>query len=205
MTDLARDKIREAEFFLDKLRETTESDAFRFYLSAFLSATWSVFDHLNTEWKGSEGFDDWYLDRKKVLKSDQFYNFMRNARHCVAHYGRPQTKTNIDIQDIRENEIIVVNKGHRSEFVDAYLDGEEMTWMARRGETVTILLTSSDTFSDKEFEIDSPRYFTGSEVGVPLPEHYSGVTVTEMCEEYLEEMRSIVEVAEEKFDYIPCP
>jgi hypothetical protein len=70
MTELARDKIHEAEFFLDKMQCTTNSSSYRYYLSAFLSACWSVSDQLRAEWGDNNGFKQWHNQEVSSLMSD---------------------------------------------------------------------------------------------------------------------------------------
>lgn len=204
MTELAKEKIREAEFFLEQMESSTDLDAFRYYLSAVLSATWSVFDLLWKEWGEYEEFAAWHKKREHMIRNDQFYNFMINARNCVTHYGHLEPDTRFEILNKRSNGIDIQNQAERPEFIEfSHDDGESYTVKLSGGSSASISFPSGPEEAS-DVEIDAPKYFSGSAVEAPLPDNYSGVSVTYMCEEFLEEMRSLVEVAEAKFDFIPA-
>ena len=204
MTGQAWDKIQEAEFFLNKMENTSDRDAYRFYLSAFLSSCWSVFDQLGTEWRSYDEFKDWHDDQYERLKSDRFFWFMIRARNCVIHYGRPETDRNVEVHNPSTTGFSLENQGDQSEFVEVSIgdDDESETWNVGGGSMLTISLLEAKQ-ATPDIEIDAPFYFSGSSVDAPFPDTYAETSVLYMCEEFLEEMRSMVELAEEKFEFIP--
>jgi len=202
MTGQAWDKVQEAEFFLDKLEETTDEEAYRFYLSAFLSSCWSIFDHLGTEWREYDAFEEWHDEQEERLRSDSFFQFMIRARNCVIHYGRPDTDRSVEVRNPSTTGLSVANQGDQSEFVEVSIDDDEaQTWSVSAGATLSISLPEAKR-ETPDVEIDAPFYFSGSSVDAPFPDNYAGTPVLYMCEEFLEEMRSLVEVAEDRFEFI---
>ncbi len=59
-----RDKLSEAEFFLERMRESqSDRDAFRYNLSAFLGAARSVRDFLHKEYENLPHFKEWWTEK----------------------------------------------------------------------------------------------------------------------------------------------
>ncbi len=70
MSYRARDKLEEAQFFLEKIREVNpKSQDFRFYLSALANASRSVTWVLKAELKGAHGeaFEEWWSEQWEKL------------------------------------------------------------------------------------------------------------------------------------------
>lgn len=204
MTQLAREKIQEALFFLSKLKENSDDDEFRYHLSAFLSSTWSVFDHLKTEWSHNGEFKEWIDKREDLLRDDPFCYFMIRARNCVIHFGRLEPKPNVEVVGRSTTAFAIENKGEKSEFVEISVNDEDPKPRKVTHGTLTIRFLTAQP-STPEIAVDAPRYFDGSAVDAPLPDNYKQTPVIHMCEEFLEEMRSTVELAEERFEFIPDP
>lgn len=68
---VVEEKLREAEFFLGRLRDTRRGtlDA-RFFFSAFVSAARSVTWSLQASMSGVLGFDEWYKSAQSKLRTD---------------------------------------------------------------------------------------------------------------------------------------
>jgi hypothetical protein len=65
----AREKLREAKYFLDRMRETRpDRDPFKYNLSAFLSAARSVRYVMEAEYGKSPGFMTWWNSKKEWVK-----------------------------------------------------------------------------------------------------------------------------------------
>ncbi len=82
----ADNKIGEARFFLERLREANrEPQAFRYYLSAFLSAVISVKYVLTHEHERK--FNAWFSDWKNAqsLEDRQLLNYMWGQRNAEVH------------------------------------------------------------------------------------------------------------------------
>ena len=201
MTELARDKIQEAEFFLEEMKETTDSEDFRFYLSAFLSASWAIFDLLGTEWSSKDEFEEWYSEEKTRFKTNPFLKFMWRARNGVCHYGRPQTWQGVEVFSRSTTAVSIANKSGKEESFSVFYGQESSEMYVDKGKAATIEFYLAEK-SVPDIEVDAPSYFEGSVVDAPLPEEYSHVPITEVCEEYLEELRSMVRSAETTFEFI---
>jgi hypothetical protein len=60
--------LNEAKYFLERLKETNrDKDAFRYNLSAFLSALCSVPGIMNIEFQSIPGFISWNKGREKLI------------------------------------------------------------------------------------------------------------------------------------------
>lgn len=86
--EVVEDKLREAEFFLAQLRNTTrlrfEADC---YFSAFVSAARSVTFAMQASLKSVAGFEDWYAKAQNQLKTDSLAPFFVEIRNDVVHTG----------------------------------------------------------------------------------------------------------------------
>lgn len=80
-------KLREADFFLEKLRTAPDLDAARFYFSAFLSAARSVTFALQKCLVGLAHFDAWYEGPQKELKDHPIAAYFKSIRDQVIHEG----------------------------------------------------------------------------------------------------------------------
>lgn len=202
MTELARDKIQEADFFLKEMRGTTDSEEFRFYLSGFLSASWAIFDLLGTEWNSQDNFSEWYSEQKNRFKTDPFLKFMWRARNGVCHYGRPETGLGVEVINSSTTAVSLANRSGENEPVEVHTNYGSLDCEVPEGKTTVVEFHQAEEMAP-EIEIDAPYYFDGSVVDAPLPEEYYHVPVSQMCEEYLEELRSTVRLAERTFEFLP--
>lgn len=97
------EKLREAEFFLDKLRSSGrlsfDADC---YFSAFVSAARSVTLALQASMDGVPGFDTWYQGAREKLKADPLAPFFVEVRNDVVHTGvNPLSR--VGIEHLRED------------------------------------------------------------------------------------------------------
>jgi|SRR3989344_9591 len=111
------DKLQEALFFYKKMEESVEVNfAFKYFLSAFLSASRSVLQYLLEEVKGETGGQYWYDN--KISKSD-ILKFFKDKRDINIHKNPVEIKKGIGIKtqekiNISESVSIIVrdNKGN---------------------------------------------------------------------------------------------
>ena len=81
-------KIAETEFFLRQLALVyTEFDLFRWYFSAFLSASRAVTLALQ-QFKELTGFDEWYAPHQRRLKENDLARFFLKQRNDHVHGGQ---------------------------------------------------------------------------------------------------------------------
>lgn len=113
---VVEDKLREAGFFFDKLRDTRRlSFEASCYFSAFVSATRSVTLAMQASLKGVPGFEDWYESARKQLKIDPLAPFFVEIRNEVLHTGaNPLNRVPLD--HLRE-ELARQLRGDRREHV----------------------------------------------------------------------------------------
>jgi len=85
-TAAARDKLNEARFFLDKMKDGRDRE-FRYYLSAFVSAARSVTGALQASLRSRAGFDEWYMPRQKSLEGDRIARIVKQSRNAMLKKG----------------------------------------------------------------------------------------------------------------------
>lgn len=110
---VVEDKLREAEFFLARLRETNrmsfEADC---YFSAFVSAARSVTFAMQASLEGVPGFKDWYDGARKQLKIDPLAPLFVEIRNEVVHTGTsPLNRVSLD--HLREDLVRQLHGGRR--------------------------------------------------------------------------------------------
>jgi hypothetical protein len=85
---VVENKLREAEFFLRRLRGTRhlsfEADC---YFSAFVTASRSVTDAMRVSLAGVPGFDDWFDQLRGRLKRDTLAPYFVDIRNDLVHEG----------------------------------------------------------------------------------------------------------------------
>jgi hypothetical protein len=107
--ELTRDKLREAEFFFEKMKESVEeSDNFRYYLSAFISAGRATTSVLQKEYSHIKIFEEWYGDGsnhiepgtvQEYMAKDPLFRFMNELRVNTHHKeGLPLTTATLFTQ-----------------------------------------------------------------------------------------------------------
>jgi len=97
MTD-TRDKLNEACYFLEQMKEKqSDRDAFRYNLSAFLSAARSVTFLMKPEFHKAPGFKEWYA--KTGVEKDNDMKFFNEKRKMTIHTEpvRPRAKVDVTI------------------------------------------------------------------------------------------------------------
>lgn len=90
MTEAAREKLREARYFLDRMRETKTEPEFKYNLSAFLSAARSVTFYLQKEYRGDAEFEEWYSGVRDLMKESPLFTAIVEARNHVQKESYPR-------------------------------------------------------------------------------------------------------------------
>lgn len=86
--DLVDEKVFEADFFLEKLRNAgLNFFEARCYFNAFISATRTITYALQAVMKDIDGFQEWYKAKQNELKQDELARFFHNARNESQHIG----------------------------------------------------------------------------------------------------------------------
>lgn len=86
MTTQAEGKLEEAEFFLNKLVQSS-GDEFRYYLSAFLGAARAVTLALQKEHSGDEDFEEYYSNMREMLSDTSLCPVLLELRNHTQHRG----------------------------------------------------------------------------------------------------------------------
>ena len=88
IADPIRHKLREAEYFLNRMRDAHLNDEeFMFNISAFLSAALGITDnYLPSQYKKCQGFKAWFNEQKTRMKEDEELNSLRNYRITAVHH-----------------------------------------------------------------------------------------------------------------------
>jgi len=198
-----RDKLREAEYFLGKMRETSAQEVFKFNLSAFLSAARSVPDYLLedynikyslqiplTEKLYSDTFEDrakqtgnlvalsfiqWWKHKIDALNLDPIWSLLTNKRHINVHRDlvRP------DRAEVKIQETIRASESLRIEKYD------------KDGKLTEIYESPKEEQPPKPIESEVSVNWFFSE--------YDKEPIISVCEKYLDMMKKFVEEAEQKF------
>jgi hypothetical protein len=86
--DWVDDKVKEADFFLEKLRESgLNFNEARFYFSAFVTASRSITFVLQSVLSDHVPFKSWYEAKQAQLKSDPLSRFFLEVRNEVQKRG----------------------------------------------------------------------------------------------------------------------
>ncbi|MGA9364557.1 MAG: hypothetical protein WBW16_09340 [Bacteroidota bacterium] len=86
--DFVDDKLREADFFLERLRDTgSDFEHARFYFSAFVSASRSVTFVLQSVLADVDGFKSWYAEKQNALRAEPLAKFFLEVRNEVQKRG----------------------------------------------------------------------------------------------------------------------
>jgi hypothetical protein len=81
-----RHKLREAEYFLSKMKETLEHDNHFYYnLSAFLAAARSITYYMQKQYRHRNGFSKWYCPKQIDMEADPELKYLNKARVEAIH------------------------------------------------------------------------------------------------------------------------
>ena len=93
-----RDKLLEAKYFLQRMREgQSEPDAFKYNLSAFLTAARSVTMFMQKEFHKIPGFKEYYAKKRCEMKQDETMNLMNSKRVMTIHNQPVHPRANIGV------------------------------------------------------------------------------------------------------------
>jgi hypothetical protein len=85
------DKIKETDFFLEKIKKSTFGKEMflgtRYYLSAFLSASRSITFSLQAAMKDIPDFEEWYEQQRNRLRQNELAKYFLEARNLSQKVG----------------------------------------------------------------------------------------------------------------------
>lgn len=81
-----RDKLNEARFFLEEMRKaSSDCDAFRYRLTAFLAASRSITQVMQKEFSETPGFSDWYSQKQTEMRNNPILKYLHAQRELTYH------------------------------------------------------------------------------------------------------------------------
>jgi len=93
-----REKLVEAKYFLERMIENhAERDAFKYNLSAFLSAARSVTLIMQKEFGNVPGFTDWYSVQQGRMRDDSKMKILANKRDLTIHQEPVRPRAHVDL------------------------------------------------------------------------------------------------------------
>jgi hypothetical protein len=165
-------KLRESDFFLEKLRTAPDLEAARCYFSAFVSAARSVTLALQKCLSGLAHFDGWYEDRQKELQQHAIAAYFKDIRDQVIHEGLNPLQTErrgvgalfgvqfLLVKGAPERDVVVAGTAHMTILVRIVGEAYQRYWTSiDLPETLTAeeLAARAQTIEDIEEEFGYPR------------------------------------------------
>jgi len=93
-----RDKLQESRYFLERMTLTqAERNAFKYNLSAFLSASRSVTLIMQKEYDKISGFKRWWPEKQKEIRSDDAMRLLNEKRVMTIHTQPVRLRGQVDI------------------------------------------------------------------------------------------------------------
>ena len=93
-----REKLLEAKYFLERMIENhAERNAFKYNLSAFLSAARSVTLIMQNEYHNILGFDKWYSIQQDKMKADDKMKILDAKRDVTIHQESVSPRAHVDV------------------------------------------------------------------------------------------------------------
>lgn len=81
-----RDKLNEAEYFLAQMKTTMDNkNAFRYNLSAYISALRSTTMFMQKEYAHTPNFPSWYPTKRTQMEADKILSFFIHQRNLTIH------------------------------------------------------------------------------------------------------------------------
>jgi hypothetical protein len=101
-SDSTKEKICEALYFLDRMSENQRNlSHFKYNLSAFVSASFSITQFLKTELDSRSGFNEWY-DNELLpwIENDGMMKLLWKARRITIHIQRIPTRVDLTLREV---------------------------------------------------------------------------------------------------------
>ena len=169
MENPTRHKIREAQYFLSKMKQFFEDDdTFAYNLSAFLSAARSITFFMQRQYRRRDGFAEWYCPYQIKMSADLELDYLNKVR----------------VEDVHREPVLTGATREVTVSADAILV-KEGTPVAEHEQA-------------KETEHKPPTQSSPKTVRRFFPK-FGQVDVIEFCENQLTKLTRIVEECENRF------
>ena len=180
----AREKLLEAQYFLQLMREnSSDRNAFKYNLSAFLSAARSVTFYMQKELKHTPDFEEWYAAEQEVMRRDPLMPFFLEARNVSLKQQHVPTRAQVDVT------MTATATGRASvEMVIIRADGTR-----ERVETDDPEPPSAPERTDTEPTVEWQWYFND------LPPDVDEKDVVTLSEEHVGKLEALVSECESRF------
>lgn len=81
-----RDKLNEAKYFLGEMRRvSSDSDQFRYTLTAFLAAIRSITQIMQKEFSNKVDFGEWYAQKQREMGDNPILKYLHRQREITYH------------------------------------------------------------------------------------------------------------------------
>lgn len=166
--NMAVEKLKEAKFFLQKMKDEGGGKEVQYYYSAFMSASRSFFDYIEPD-EDSDLYDLWESEVEPRLHGDTdkyLLSYMRDHRNDIIHEKLPETSLiGLSLEPSDESPVDVTS-----------MYGQNL---------------ESDRLFDKyrEHEVVNSMHKFKS-----YPKGYEGHTLLMLCKEYFKEIEDIAEL-----------
>ncbi len=186
MTD-TKDKLDEAKYFLQQMNLTNrDKNAFRYTLSAFLSALCSVLEIMNNEFQKVPGFISWNKAMRDKYHSNKLIQFFEKQRNKSVHVRPVSTRAHQNRMNIPEIDLTKL----ASFSLVAKIDDDGIM-----NNPVLTRLTYEGELTVEEVTATSLWFFND----LPSENNPDNKDVVSLCEEQLVELEAIVAECEQKF------
>jgi len=163
---IVEDKLREAEFFLTKLRESNRFEyESRYYFSAFISAARSVTMVLQKTMKDVDGFTSWYQNVQSQLKADPLAKYFVEIRNGAIHEGfNPLNQ--VTVEHLREDLIRQMHQNDHSHIlILPNFQAQGLSTLTDAVETskqyfISLIKTVFECYKEFRYVVDPQWYFT---------------------------------------------
>jgi hypothetical protein len=195
-------KLREADFFLEKLRAAPDLDDARYYFSAFASAARSITYAIQVCLRGVPGFERWYESKQEKLKRDSIAKYFHCLRNHMNHVGlNPLGRMTRGIlttefflvgKNVPEENAVVACRGYLSALVGIAAEAFEKFWHhldLPADITIATLEERGFTLEDVEAEFGLPARWSAGAHRLPakrleLLKEYSKTVIGDLREKY---------------------
>jgi len=174
-----REKLLEAEYFLDRIiEEQSKRDFFQYNLSAFLSAARSITYFMQNEYCKTKGFDMWYANKQAHVLADKTMKFLNNKRVMTIHQKPVKPAAHVTVTASAKIGINV-----SASAIVTRADGT-IEKLGSEGKS-----KPTSTPAKTEATIEWQWYF----------HELKGKDVVTICREYLDKLETLVEECESRF------
>jgi len=175
------DKIKEAEFFYNKILENYEKEEVRYYISAFLTSSRSIFYFLKNLVKLRKkpaNHKKWFLEEVKKLKENKIWKILTEKRNLFVHEYNEDLKYSI--------------RWHFGPFTEELIMAKGESW-----KDAIIAREEESKVSVKTFESEKEK---GKGDFLLRFEELDEYDLRAACSEYLELNKQLAKKVKDKFD-----